>query len=178
MILNSHNSRPQSTAAKGATATFWCLIRDIAASNLLICISGGNKTWLCCSSPWPYMCCQPVCLSDSPPLKILMHNTHDYCWGTFGMGIVLVSGKESMCIKHLHGTNMSCRQRNPSCILFAIRHISFANNLKMLTSLSDKVIVSALSLSDLSSSLSLSDNFSWKNCTFWRHQSYEWRHME
>lgn len=57
MILSSHNSLPQSTAAKGAAATLWCLICNNAASNSLICISGGT---ISCLFIWltMYMRCQ------------------------------------------------------------------------------------------------------------------------
>lgn len=126
MILNSHNSLPQSTAAKGAAATLWCLICNITASNLLICISRGTIACLSCSSACLYVCVasQSVCLSVCLSLyvfKILIHNTH--IQGT--CGVELVSGEAYVCIIHgLWGTSILCKQCTRTCILLVILHFS------------------------------------------------------
>lgn len=113
MILNSHNSLPQSTAAKGAAATLWCLICNIAASNLLICISGGTIC-LSCSSGWVCVASQSVCLSLNL-FKLLFTVRIYILWGTSGLewNEGHVSGKESVkIIDSLRGTNISCKQCN------------------------------------------------------------------
>ena len=125
MPLNSYNSLPQSAAAKGTTATLSCLISNISASNLLICISGGTDACLSCSSVWPCVHCQSVCLSLHLSKSALCY-THR-------------STLESARIEYsLQGTNMSHKQR-----ILAILHILFMNHHETLAWWQDRVIGSA-----------------------------------
>lgn len=164
MILNSHNSLPQSTAAKGAAATLWCLICNIAASNLLICISGGMIACLSCSSAWPYACVasQSACLSGchSACLQhlLLLSTAQQKLFWHFGSWRCACKVGMSKYINHLRDTNISWKQQshlylagNTAFIKTTTKHIT---GLFCLTARAE--IQPLASLPIISSSLSLS----------------------